>query len=319
MGDVSRSGVTLHVADAAVASVAAAAARAVPGVARAARPSSSRDAEPLVRVAIVTRLGDNCRDVAAAVQRAVIRTRWRNRPGGGQGRGDGGGGRSSPDATTHRNPPVTGLRWSRWSRGLSLVIVGAACDAVLAIAPAAVCARRLDGPSVPHRTVHSAYFVPITSSRCELSGCTETTGGPPWLNSARRHRTCTSRSSSTTPAVSPWSPTSRAAAITASCAGRSPRSCASNTAAPAAPRSTPATARASCCRSRTSSTARSSTSSCPPRAPTPRAWRSCPPTGPPRWRPRSTRSPPRRACACSAGASCPPTPTAPTSGRPRAA
>ena len=159
------------------------------------------------------------------------------------------------------------------------------------------------GRPIATRTVHSAYFVSITSSRCELSGCTETTGGPPWLNTVRLSlvrlaaRTCTSRSSSTTPAASPWWPTSRAAATTASCAGRSPRSCASSTAAPAAPRSTPATARASCCRSRTRSSARSSPFELPPEGayaaglaflPTDAGRRR-------RW-PRSTRSRPRRAC-----------------------
>jgi uncharacterized alkaline shock family protein YloU len=59
--------VTLHVTDAARASVAAAAARAVPGVA-AARADL---APPLVRVTVAVRLGDNCRDLAEAVQRAV--------------------------------------------------------------------------------------------------------------------------------------------------------------------------------------------------------------------------------------------------------
>ncbi len=57
-------------ADAALTSLAAAAARAVPGVV-AARADLVPD---LVRVRIVTRLGDNCRDVAEAVQRAVTRT-----------------------------------------------------------------------------------------------------------------------------------------------------------------------------------------------------------------------------------------------------
>ncbi len=65
MGDV-----RLHVADAALASLTVAAARAVPGVV-AARADLVGD---LVRVRIVTRLGDNCRDVAEAVQRAVTRT-----------------------------------------------------------------------------------------------------------------------------------------------------------------------------------------------------------------------------------------------------
>ena len=63
-------GVTLHVTDAARASVAAAAARAVPGVA-AARADL---APPLVRVTVAVRLGDNCRDVAQAVQRGVTHT-----------------------------------------------------------------------------------------------------------------------------------------------------------------------------------------------------------------------------------------------------
>ena len=59
--------VTLHLADTARASMAAAAARAVPGVA-AARADL---AAPLVRVTVAVRLGDNCRDLAEAVQRAV--------------------------------------------------------------------------------------------------------------------------------------------------------------------------------------------------------------------------------------------------------
>jgi uncharacterized alkaline shock family protein YloU len=62
--------VTLHVADAAVTSVAAAAARQVPGVV-AARADLAAE---LVRVRIAVRLGDNCRDVAEAVQRAVTHT-----------------------------------------------------------------------------------------------------------------------------------------------------------------------------------------------------------------------------------------------------
>ena len=65
MGDV-----TLHVADATVASMVAAAARSVPGVL-----GPRADVTPtLIRVAIVTRLGDNCRDIAAAVQRVVTQT-----------------------------------------------------------------------------------------------------------------------------------------------------------------------------------------------------------------------------------------------------
>ena len=63
-------GVTLHVADAAVASVAAAAARRVPGVVAA----HADLAAELVRVTISVRLGDNCRDVAQAVQRGVTHT-----------------------------------------------------------------------------------------------------------------------------------------------------------------------------------------------------------------------------------------------------
>jgi uncharacterized alkaline shock family protein YloU len=59
--------VTLHVADAAVASIAAAAARQVPGVV-AARADLAAE---LVRVTLAVRLGDNCRDVAEAVQRGV--------------------------------------------------------------------------------------------------------------------------------------------------------------------------------------------------------------------------------------------------------
>ena len=61
---------TLHVADAAVTSVAAAAARQVPGVV-AARADLAAE---LVRVRIAVRLGDNCRDVAEAVQRGVTHT-----------------------------------------------------------------------------------------------------------------------------------------------------------------------------------------------------------------------------------------------------
>ena len=63
-------GVTLHVADAAVASVVAAAARRVPGVV-AARADLAAE---LVRVTISVRWGDNCRDVAQAVQRGVTHT-----------------------------------------------------------------------------------------------------------------------------------------------------------------------------------------------------------------------------------------------------
>ena len=63
-------GVTLHVADAAVASVAAAAARQVPGVVAA---RADLAAEP-VRVTIAVRLGDNCSEVAEAVQRGVTHT-----------------------------------------------------------------------------------------------------------------------------------------------------------------------------------------------------------------------------------------------------
>ncbi len=62
--------VTLHVADAAVASVAAAAATTVPGVVLL-RADVTPDPESLVRVRIATRMSDNCRDVAVAVQRTV--------------------------------------------------------------------------------------------------------------------------------------------------------------------------------------------------------------------------------------------------------
>ena len=118
-------GVTLHVADAALAALAAAAARGVPGVVAA----RAAPAAELVRVTIAVRLGDSCRDVAEAVQRAVTHTLAES------------AGRtalvevtvrrsSCAHATTHRNLSVTGSRWSRWSRGLSLDIVGASCDAV---------------------------------------------------------------------------------------------------------------------------------------------------------------------------------------------
>ena len=63
-------GVTLRVADAAVASMAAAAARRVPGVVR----TRAALAAELVRVTISVRLGDNCRDVAEAVQRGATQT-----------------------------------------------------------------------------------------------------------------------------------------------------------------------------------------------------------------------------------------------------
>jgi uncharacterized alkaline shock family protein YloU len=62
--------VTLHIADAALASMATAAARTVPGVV-----AQAVDVAPdLVRVTIVIRTGDNCRDIAVAVQRAVTHT-----------------------------------------------------------------------------------------------------------------------------------------------------------------------------------------------------------------------------------------------------
>ena len=69
MGDVTGR-VTLHVSDAALVSIAAATARAVPGV-LGQRADRSPHLGSLVRVRIVVRLGDNCRDVAEAVQRAV--------------------------------------------------------------------------------------------------------------------------------------------------------------------------------------------------------------------------------------------------------
>ena len=63
-------GVTLHVADAALAALAAPAARGVPGVAAA----RAAPAGELVRVTVAVRLGDNCRDVAEAVQRGATQT-----------------------------------------------------------------------------------------------------------------------------------------------------------------------------------------------------------------------------------------------------
>jgi uncharacterized alkaline shock family protein YloU len=72
VGDVT-SPVTLHVADAALVSIATATARAVPGV-LGLRADRSPHLESLVRVRIIVRLGDNCRDVAEAVQRAVTHT-----------------------------------------------------------------------------------------------------------------------------------------------------------------------------------------------------------------------------------------------------
>jgi hypothetical protein len=62
--------VTLHVTGTARASVAAAAARAAPGVV-----AARVDLAPaLVRVTVAVRSGDNCRDVAEAVQRGVTHT-----------------------------------------------------------------------------------------------------------------------------------------------------------------------------------------------------------------------------------------------------
>lgn len=63
-------GVTLRVADAAVASMAAAAARRVGGVVGARADLAAE----LVRVTISVRFGDNCRDVAEAVQRGATQT-----------------------------------------------------------------------------------------------------------------------------------------------------------------------------------------------------------------------------------------------------
>lgn len=62
--------VTLHVADAALASVSGAAAATVPGVVA----LHVDVGPPLLRVAIVIRMGHNCRDIAVAVQRAVTHT-----------------------------------------------------------------------------------------------------------------------------------------------------------------------------------------------------------------------------------------------------
>ena len=67
-----------------------------------------------------------------------------------------------------------------------------------------------------------------------------------WRRTQRSPRgACTPRTSSTTPAVWPWSPISPVAATTASSARPSPRCSGWSTAGPAAPRRTPATARAS--------------------------------------------------------------------------
>ena len=63
-------GVTLHVADAAVASVTTAATRQVPGVVAARADLAAEH----VRVTVAVRWGDNCRDVAEAVQRGVTHT-----------------------------------------------------------------------------------------------------------------------------------------------------------------------------------------------------------------------------------------------------
>ncbi len=63
--------VRLHVGEAAIASLATAAARRVPGVvAYRADPAQTPEGTD-VAVAVVTRLGHNCRDLAAAVQQAV--------------------------------------------------------------------------------------------------------------------------------------------------------------------------------------------------------------------------------------------------------
>jgi uncharacterized alkaline shock family protein YloU len=72
VGDVTGR-VTLHVADAALVSIATATAGAVPGV-LGLRADRSPRLGSLVRVRIVVRMGDNCRDVAEAVQRAVTHT-----------------------------------------------------------------------------------------------------------------------------------------------------------------------------------------------------------------------------------------------------
>jgi len=72
VGDVTGR-VTLHAEDAALVSIAAAAARAVPGVVEAHADRSPRLESPF-RVRIVVRLGDNCRDLAEAVQRGVTHT-----------------------------------------------------------------------------------------------------------------------------------------------------------------------------------------------------------------------------------------------------
>ena len=118
---------------------------------------------------------------------------------------------------------------------------------------------------------------------------------------------------STTPAASASSPTSRAAARTPSCARRSTCSSTSSTAAPPAPTPTPATAPASWSRCPTASCARVAAVPLPPagrlrrRPGVPAARRRGARASCARW---SSGSPPRKARRCSAGARCRPTSTA---------
>ena len=133
-----------------------------------------------------------------------------------------------------------------------------------------------------------------------------------------RDRTVRPASSSTTPAASPWSPTSPAAATTRSCAGRLTALLrlehrgargAESTPGDGAGHPDPGSGRVLPCGRRRSR--------CRPRART-RSGTRIPAhdDGAGREPPsrRSSGSPPRRACGCSAGASSRPTPTAPTSG-----
>ena len=128
---------------------------------------------------------------------------------------------------------------------------------------------------------------------------------------ARHRRGCIGPATSTTPAASASSPTSRAVARTPSCATRSTCSSTSNTAAPPAPTPTPATAPASSCRCPTASCAASPAVRAAarrrlrrragvPAAPTPTAARRAARAG-------RAASPARKARPCSAGARCRPT------------
>ena len=121
-----------------------------------AAPISPR--EPFVRVTIAVRLGDNCRDVAAgraawchphvgenwSGERPWSRSLWRRS--------------SCADATTHRNLSVTGYALVTMVTRLVLGYRRCLVRRCAAIAPAVVCARRLDGPSSTGRSIpHTSY------------------------------------------------------------------------------------------------------------------------------------------------------------------